>query len=685
MLLYYVSLNTGASLNGGPEVIRPLRIENLLHMRWVNEPQVSPDGSRILFVQTDIDPQSWTYRSHIVLIEGGRARALSEGAWRDRSPRWSPDGTRVAFVSDREQGNQVWIHDLRDGRLQRLTDLPLGVAGAPSWTPDGQHVVIGGFDRHAPGSLAQPGEPEPDVRVIRQLDYKADATAIAHGASGATAGFRDDRRRQIFRFSLTGEVLQLTSGDYDHVQPAVSPDGAWVGFVAHRDAEADRTAVRYLWRVSLDGTRLERLAGGWGPISSWAWDPDGAGCAFIGHVRRDQGQDRLKAQLFTFRWGDDEPTCLTENFEPTIGIWARSDFRLPDTSAALQWTRAGLHFLASWAGRSHLYRLTPGGGCQALTTGDRAVFSFHAAPGGTAAYAAQSAVEPGDIYARDGTGSEVRLTQVNGDLLGEVTLSTPIHFQFKGTLGQDVDAWLMPPVPCEPGKRYPLILQTHRGAFGEGFYHEFHALCGRGYAVLYCNHVGAQGYGQDYALAQHLRWGGPDVEEMLRAVETAVERFPFVDGERVGTTGPSAGGFYSNWLAAHSDRFKAVVTQASICNWTSMYGTSDIGPAPYVVSELGGHPWDAGERYRTMSPLTYADRVRAPVLIIHGDQDHRCPIGEAEQWFRALRYLGCTVEFVWFQGESHSLSRTGRPVNRIERLRRIAAWFDRYLSKAGDN
>ena len=246
-----------------------------------------------------------------------------------------------------------------------------------------------------------------------------------------------------------------------------------------------------------------------------------------------------------------------------------------------------------------------------------------------------------------------------------------------GSRGQPVDAWIMRPVPCDPGRRYPIVLETHRGAFGHGFFFEFQLLAASGFAVVYCNHLGAQGYGQEYAVGQHQHWGGADIQEMLRCLDVAA-RFDFVDGGRVGTIGLSAGGFYTNWLLGETDRFTAGVSEAGIWNWLSMFGTSDIG-YPYVVAEMDGPPWDHPERYWRASPASRAHKIRAPLLIIHADEDYRVDISESAQLFQTLRYLGRTVEFLWFEGETHGFSRIGRPVNRVERLRRIVDWFQRYL------
>lgn len=662
---------------------RPLVPEDLLRMRWVSEPQIRPGRDEVTCVITSIRAEAWDYQSHLMEAGGGRVVPLTGGPWLDRSPRWAPDGTRLAFVSNRSGAPQVWLREA-SGALRQVSDLPHGVSGAPIWTPDGQALVVSA--PQTVGSPAgRPGEPAPTLRVIRTLDYRADPTAVAHGARGHLRGFRNGQRQQIWWMPAAGGPARLlTSGDFEHLRPSLSPDGRWVGFVANRTPDADRTTGKHLWVVPVTGGEPRRVAGGWGPITDIAWAPDGTRLAFTGHLLGDAGQDRTMPGLFAVDLDGGKPLNLLEGFAPTLGVWARGDFRMGDTLPALVWTERGLYFIASWRGCAGVYRVGPGG-VEAVLGGERSVFAFTAAPDGRVAFVAETPLQPGDLYCLDEvTGREERLTDVNTEVLSTVALSAPEPFPSPGVRGQDVDAWIMRPVGLEPGHRYPLVLETHRGAYGQGFFFQLQVLAGAGYAVAYCNHVGAQGYGQAYALGQDADWGGADVQEMLRCLEVIGERFDFVDMARLGVQGLSAGGFYTNWLLGETDRFKAGVSEAGIWNWTSMFGTSDIG-FPYVTSEMDGPPWEAFERYWRMSPLSRAHRIRTPMLIIHADEDYRCPISEGEQLFQALRYLGRPVEFLWFVGETHGFSRTGRPVNRIERLRRIVAWFDAHLQgRRGD-
>jgi acylaminoacyl-peptidase len=660
---------------------RAITTEDLLRMRWVSEPQFRVGNDGITCVVTSIQNEAWDYQSHIMEACNSHLIPITGGHWLDRSPRWSPDGSQLAFVSNRSGNAQLWVCGA-SGELTRLTEMPHGMTGAPQWTPDGSGLVF-----NAPevleGPVGRPGEPPPTVRVIRTLDYRADPTGVAHGARGHTHGFREGRRQQVWWVSRGGGVRQLTHGDFEHLRPRVSPDGRWVAFIANRTPDADRTTVQYLWVVRIDGGTLRQVGGGWGPITEVAWSPDGTRLAFVGHLLGDAGQDRTMPGLFAVDVRGGGPVNLLEGFEPTIGVWARGDFRVGDTLPGLAWDQRGIHFIASWHGAAGLYCVgDEGHPVLQVLGGDRSIFAFTLGSGGRVAFVAETAVRPGELHLFDPAQGERRITDANAAVLTGVELSCPEHFTFPGLRGQQVDAWIMPPVHRQAGRRYPLVLETHRGAYGQGFFFHLQVLTGAGYAVAYCNHVGAQGYGQDYALGQHGDWGGVDVQEMLRCLDAIEAGFEFVDGTRIGTQGLSAGGYYTNWLLGETDRFKAGVSEAGMWNWTSMFGTSDIG-FPYVTSEMDGMPWDAFERYWRQSPASRAHRIQAPLLIIHADEDYRCPISEGEQLFQALRYQGKPVEFLWFVGETHGFSRIGRPVNRVERLRRILAWFDRYLRGGG--
>ncbi|MFL6561048.1 MAG: alpha/beta hydrolase family protein, partial [Bacillus sp. (in: firmicutes)] len=288
----------------------------------------------------------------------------------------------------------------------------------------------------------------------------------------------------------------------------------------------------------------------------------------------------------------------------------------------------------------------------------------------------------GDIYllSLNGDGTIEKLTNVNEPALNELILSKPETFEFKGADGCNVQGWLMKPVNFEEGKKYPLILEIHGGPhamYGDTFMNEFQILAGKGYVVLYVNPRGSHGYGQEFVNAVRGDYGNGDYQDIMLAVDYVVDQYDFIDETRLGVTGGSYGGFMTNWIVGHTNRFKAAVTQRSISNWISFYGVSDIG---YYFSE-----WQIGadlsdlETLWKHSPLAYIKNVETPLLILHSEKDYRCPIEQAEQLFIALKRLGKETKFVRFPEENHELSRSGKPSLRKDRLNYIVDWFEGYI------
>ena len=274
-------------------------------------------------------------------------------------------------------------------------------------------------------------------------------------------------------------------------------------------------------------------------------------------------------------------------------------------------------------------------------------------------------------------GSERRLTATNAGLLVGITLSTPQRFAYRGADDWTIEGWVMPPAGFDPEKRYPTILCVHGGphfAYGESFFHEFQVLSAAGYALVLTNPRGSQGYGQTFTAATHHDWGGKDCADIMAGLDAALARFPWLDADRLGLQGGSYGGFMTNWILGHTNRFKAAVTMRSIANCLSQWGTSDMA---YFKGtwEFPGDPWDSPEFYWDRSPIRYVKNITTPLLIEHSENDLRCPISEGEQLFTALKKMGRDVMFVRFPDESHDVSRNGQPPHRVERLRLITEWF----------
>jgi dipeptidyl aminopeptidase/acylaminoacyl peptidase len=393
--------------------------------------------------------------------------------------------------------------------------------------------------------------------------------------------------------------------------------------------------------------------------------------------------DAARAELFSVPAGGGAPVALTDHIDRNLRDGATADLVGYPGRAPL-WSADGkaVSIVFSEHGQVQLARISiPDGEMQELTSGRRRVGALSLIPGGGYAYMANTATTPPEIFACDHDGrNERQLTQHNAGWLEEVEVREPESFWVTSEDGRKVHGWIIKPVGFEAGTKYPLVLEIHGGPFGmygETLMHEFQLLAARGYVVLYTNPRGSTGYGDDFAGALHRGWGKHDMPDLMAAVDWAIAQ-GYVDEARMGVTGGSDGGFMTNWVIGQTTRFSAAVTGRCISNMYSMFGTDDIF---FSSSDqmLGSAPWEEPEIYWELSPITYVDRIETPLLIEHQENDHRCPIEQAEQLYTALKRQGKTVEMVRFPDESHGMSRTGQPKHRIERLRYITEWFDRYL------
>ncbi len=657
---------------------RPVTIEDLRRFRVVGEPALAPDGRTVAVAVTTIAPDDegkQGYRSAIWSVptaEGdGEPVQMTAGTKRDTSPRWSPDGSRLLFLSNRDtEDAQLWLLPTGGGEARRVTDAENGVAD-PVWAPDGRHVAF--------VARVTPPDPNPgsDVKVITEVRYKADGE-----------GFLGGKRRHIFVVDVDREDAaprQVTEGNVDHRDPAWSPTGRELAFAANRNPEWQFERSSDIWTV-VPGAPPRRLTPGDGAFGLPAWSPDGATIACVGH--RKLHLEGPNDEIWLVPAAGGEPRSLTAEFDRGVGDSAIGDLgSFPARRPAWTPDGRGVLFLASDRGTTHVFRAeVEGGGVTPLTAGQRRVGAFdldRTVPGGgRLAVAAADPVTPSEIHLVAAGEPERVLTAFNADLVAETAASLPEPFWVESTGGFEVQGWLLRPVGADgtpkPG-RHPAILEIHggpHGMYGLAYFHEFQVLASRGYAVVFANPRGSTGYGERFTEGLHAAWGENDFPDLMACVDHAIA-LGGVDPERLGIAGGSYGGYMTNWVIAHTDRFKAAVTQRTISNLESMYGTDDIAVVSLDV-EFGGPPWTT-DRYRQLSPLTHVERIATPLLILHAEEDHRCPMEQAEQLFLALKRLRREVVLVRFPDESHGLTRSGQPAHREEHMRRLVEWFDGHM------
>jgi dipeptidyl aminopeptidase/acylaminoacyl peptidase len=652
--------------------------EDLYRIHFVNDPQVSPDGERVVFVQTIMDEKK-KYRSHLFIqqIKSKEVIQWTNGETKDTQPRWSPDGKQIAFLSNRTGKNQIWHISSAGGEATRLTHCKNGV-NTFSWSPEGKTILFS-TPLSSQDSLTEQEESEgkQDVKepyVVNHLRYKSDGL-----------GLLDGKHSQLVLINLkTKKLRQLTDGEYDHSDGAWSPDGSKIALVANRSGNEFETFKSDLYVISLQNGEWKQLTNGTGSFSSPVWSPDGTKLSCLGHELEYDGATLERVWVFDVESG--EMTCITGQWDVHAGDAAIGDMRSGHSSSGAIWSVVGkgLYFLASENGNTNLYYTDLNGSIQQLGAAtNRHVFSFSLdSKQEFALLGVSDPQNPGDLYCLsliDGT--EQRLTAVN-EWLHEIELSAPEPLEFSVQDGWKIHGWILKPVGFQEGVKYPMVLEVHGGPhamYANTFFHELQLLAAQGYVILYTNPRGSHGYGQAFVDACRGDYGGKDYTDLMSAVDHVLEYYDFIDDMRLGVTGGSYGGFMTNWIVGHTDRFKAAVTQRSISNWISFYGVSDIG---YFFSEweIGGNGFETQDKLWAHSPIRFVFNVATPLLILHGERDYRCPIEQAEQFYVALKHQNkAPVEFVRFPDSNHELSRSGEPTLRVERLNRIIGWFAKYL------
>ncbi len=671
-----------------PLTKRAINADDLFRITIVSDPHVSPDGNKIAWVQTRADKELDTYRASIWIADrdGTHARQLTSGTNRDQHPRWSPDSQSLAFVSNRphvlaavdtepkpgaaaaKPTDQVWTIRIDGGEATQRTNHSAS-ASNPAWSPDGKSIafiasdaVSDSDDFTAPSSIG----PIADERVIHDVSYRFDGRGFL------------EKYKHIWLVSLTDDSSrQLTFADANDDAPAWSPDGTRIAFTSNRSADRRRAWNRSAVHI------FEVASGAVTPATpedaqfvAPAWSPDGSKVAFIGHLGTGSATNDA---VCTVRPDGSDLTNHTDSADISFSDSGMSDVHAGSYGGPRWHDDGSLLALASQSGQTQIYRIsTTKPKIEQVTSGEHRVSGF-ALFGDTFLVVRGTISRPFEIEFWSGDASLGAVSHANDAFLDEVDLIDAMNVAVVSADGQQIQAWLMPPTgfDADSPAKHPLILQIHGGPhsmYGYAMFHEMQLMAAKGYAVLFSNPRGSAGYGENFTGCTRGIWGQADMPDILAAVEAA-SALPWVDTERLGITGGSYGGYLTNWTIGHDDRFRAAVTQRCVSNFHSFFGTSDIGTT-FGVTEFDGLPWSDAEKLLRHSPISYVDRMDTPLLILHSEQDLRCPIEQAEQLFASLKYLDKEVAFVRIPEEGHELSRSGTPSRRLARLHHLIGWFD---------
>lgn len=657
----------------GQPASRAFTPDDHYRLRTASDVQLSPDGSTIAFVERFVDggkrnrTQIW-----LLTVADGRTRRLSEESSDDTSPRWSPDGRAIAFLSGRRGPSETgflptafgstlavaWLdRNVTEPVAQyRVTNHPLAYQGSAeqiAWAPDGKAIA---FLSAEDGPEGAPGDPN----VVTRYGYKS------------WSGMSDNGRWHINVVTLPDrKVRRLTDGPYQDHSVSWSPKGDEIAYISNHEKDPDRVHNYDVFAVRVSDGRVRQVTNTRGSEYAPAWSPDGSQIGFLAGVRAITTQESSAED--THVWVVPAAGGAAKRIGETLDRRATSVAWAPD--------EAVLYFTVHDRGNTVLYRGDAAkGDVTPVITERGTVASFSNGKRQTIAYAFQGAGAPADVFITGGGQPARQLTKLNAELLAARDVSIPEAFEFPSFDGTKVQAFLTPPLRREPGRRYPLVVAIHGGPHGQqgpAFVHKSQVYAGAGYGVLMVNYRGSSGYGQKFSDGTVNDQDGSEFKDVMAGLDYVLSKVPYLDPERLGVEGGSYGGQLTNWAITQTTRFKSAVPSAGISNLLSHAYL--IWAQDYPLVEWGGrHPWqdDIATTLWDRSALKYVARVKTPTMFIHGELDQDVPIQEAEQMYIALKQVGVEAVLVRYPREGHGLR---EPAHVVDGIVRSLAWHGRFL------
>ncbi len=649
---------------------RPMTFDDLMAVKRVGDAQISPDGSRVAYVVTEIDKNLNRGKRGIwvVPISGGSPQQVIASDKNDYSPRWSADGKSLAFLSTRDGAPQIFVAGADGSNPRKVTDAPLGV-GEFIWSPDGRMFAFTTEVYPDCGTLscvAKRSEAEEKSKVKAVI---ADRLLYRHWDA-----FKRGKRSHLFIAPVEGgDPKDLTPGDYDTPPFSLgdptafdfAPDSSEIVFARNTDKFEATSTNNDLFIVPVGGGEARRItASNPGSDTTPRYSPDGKYIAYRSQSRNGYESDRFRLMLYDRKAGTSKE--LSTGFDRWVGelVWA------PDSRRVF--------IVAEDRGREMIGVASIDGGIKPLMTGAASNGVTISADGKTLAFTRSSMAAPAEVFAASSDGSDARqLTQTNAELLARLDLSQAEDFEFNGALRSRIHGFIVKPPQFDKSKKYPMILLIHGGPQGAwldawGYRWNPQMWAARGYVTVLINPHGSTGYGQAFTEQISGEWGGAVYEDLMKGVDHMI-RLGYIDQSRLGAAGGSYGGYMVNWILGHTDRFKALVSHAGVYNLTSMYATEELW---FTDWEFKGAPWENPELYNKWSPHLSAKNFKTPTLVIHGELDYRVPVGEGLQLFSTLQRKGVPSKLLYYPDEGHWIL---KPQNSELWYKTVLDWFDQWL------
>lgn len=658
-----------------------LQLTDFLNYRFLSRPKFSPGGKRAAFVVTNCNEEENTYESRLWLWETDALRQLTD-LGKEAQYVWE-DETHILFPAVRstaekkraeakDQFTPFYRLDITGGEALPAFTLPFA-AGSIYRVTENFYVAAGLIDANHPdyykldkdgrAAVAKEYEENKDYEVLDEIPFWFNGQ-----------GFMNKRRTALFLCNIaTGEVTRITEPLFSLNALAILGTDAYFTGEAY---ETKSTEIDGLWKLDCLTGQVTSLREAL-PIRIHGLLATEERLLAVGTESKRHGLNE-NGFVYAVNPADGSLTLLRaeeENMYSDVG----SDCRYGGGESCQARGPEVFHLTTRW-GNSHLYRLTPQGESLPVVTEDGSIDSFAVSPDSdTVLLVAMYGCRLQELYTYDlNTGALTQVSHFNDSALAGKYIAQPQRLTLQSQ-GWEIEGWVLLPKDYDPAKTYPAVLDIHGGpktVYGPVFYHEMQLWANRGYFVLFCNPMGSDGRGNVFAdIRGH--YGDTDYQNIMDFTDTVLAQYPQIDPKRVAVTGGSYGGFMTNWIIGHTDRFACAASQRSISNWLSFYGVSDIGTI-FATDQCDGDPFDSPEKLWAHSPLRYAKNAVTPTLFIHSDEDHRCPMPEGMQMFTALTDRGVPARLCYFRGENHELSRSGKPKHRIRRLEEITNWIEKY-------